>query len=60
MAGDEFEEEGIMKLCDSGHDEICFDGGKCPFCEEVERSARLEEEIADLKEKIKELEEREG
>lgn len=45
-----------MNLCDSGHDEIVYDGRKCPFCEEIERSVRLEEEIADLKEQIADME----
>lgn len=45
-----------MNLCDSGHDEIVYDGRKCPFCEEIERSQRLEEEVADLKDQIAELE----
>ena len=44
-----------MNLCDSGHDEICYDGRKCPLCEEIERSGRLEDEITDLKDKIEEL-----
>lgn len=45
-----------MNLCESGHDEICFEGRKCPLCEEVERSAKLEDEISDLKDQIAELE----
>jgi len=44
-----------MNLCEYGHDEICFEGRKCPLCEEVERSQKLEDEIADLKETIEEL-----
>ena len=34
-----------MKLCDDGHDEVCFEGRDCPACLIKEE---LEKEIADL------------
>lgn len=34
-----------MNLCDSGHDEVCFEGKGCPCCFEMEQ----------LKEQMKEL-----
>ena len=42
-----------MNLCDSGHDEICFDGYKCPLCAKIEE---MSSEIDDLKVKVDELE----
>ena len=45
-----------MKICDSGHDEIVYDGNKCPFCEEIERSAHLEDKISDLEDEVSDLE----
>jgi phage shock protein A len=35
----------MLNLCDSGHDEICFAGHTCPFCETIKKS---EKQIADL------------
>ena len=49
-----------MNTCDFGHDEICFNGVKCPACEiKSELTAdviALQEEIQDMKlrEKIEE------
>ncbi|MFA6281884.1 MAG: hypothetical protein WCY05_05230 [Candidatus Omnitrophota bacterium] len=38
-----------MNLCSENHDEICFEGRKCPLCEMKDE---LENEIQDLKEKL--------
>ena len=27
-----------MNLCDDGHDEVCYEGKKCPFCTYIEES----------------------
>ena len=47
-----------MNLCDDGHQEICFEGGKCPLCEIVkEKDTQIKEltsEIGDLKSRIAE------
>ena len=55
-----------MYLCDDGHDEVCYSGRNCPACEhfrdkdkeimELETKVdRLEEEIDDLKDQLKEV-----
>ena len=48
-----------MNLCTDGHEEICFEGRKCPACEIAEDKNReietLNEEIASLKSEIEEL-----
>jgi chorismate mutase len=41
-----------MNLCNYNHDEICFDGRKCPFCEKV---SELDAEIADRDRQISSL-----
>jgi uncharacterized protein (DUF3084 family) len=41
-----------MNLCDYNHDEICFDGRKCPFCEKV---SELDAEIAERDRQVSEL-----
>lgn len=50
-----------MNLCGHGHEEVCFDGGKCPFCEMIEEKnseiEALESEIGELKSEINELKE---
>jgi len=61
---------GFMELCSSGHDEVCYEGGRCPVCdvlsdkkaveEDLKRSekevASLQDEVDGLKEKVSELE----
>ena len=44
-----------MKLCDNGHDEICFDYGKCPLCKAGDDIFKLEDEITELESEILEL-----
>jgi uncharacterized coiled-coil protein SlyX len=41
-----------MNLCNYKHDEICFEGRKCPFCEKI---AELEAEIASRDNQISSL-----
>ena len=43
-----------MNLCDSGHDEVCFDGRNCPFCAKMEEK---DQEISELNSKIDTLQE---
>ncbi len=38
-----------MKLCSNDHDEVCFDGWKCPVCDR-------EDEMEALKKRVDELE----
>jgi hypothetical protein len=49
-----------MELCSYNHDEICFEGNKCPLCElEKEKNAEIngkDDEITDLQRHIEELE----
>lgn len=42
-----------MELCSEDHDEICFDGRKCPFCVVTKD---LEQQIKDLRIAIEDLE----
>jgi hypothetical protein len=42
-----------MDLCNSGHDEICYEGRKCPMCDYIEDSETQDQEYED---RIKELE----
>jgi len=56
-----------MNLCSDGHDEVCYEGRKCPACFEIEikkdaingldnLSKRLERDLADAEARIAELE----
>lgn len=51
-----------MNICHDGHEEICFEGRKCPFCDELATKEaeidRLNEDIDDLKNEIRSLETR--
>lgn len=38
-----------MNLCDDGHQEICYEGRNCPFCEYIED---VQKEIKALNESI--------
>lgn len=42
-----------MNLCDSGHDEICYDSKNCPLCEAQEIMQEHEEKIKELEEDLK-------
>jgi transcription initiation factor IIE alpha subunit len=44
-----------MELCEDGHDQVCFDGLKCPVCEELKTVSNLEDKIYDLEKEIEEL-----
>jgi transcription initiation factor IIE alpha subunit len=45
-----------MKICDYNHDEIVFDGNKCPLCEKMDEISDLNDEIEELKSEIQTLE----
>jgi hypothetical protein len=45
-----------MRLCDSGHDEICFEGRKCPVCEKIDEIDKLETQNGVLYQRIEDLE----
>ena len=38
-----------MNLCSDGHDEVCYEGRRCPVCEKMDEIAKLEGEVDDLK-----------
>jgi cell division protein FtsB len=38
-----------MKLCSSGHDEICFEGRSCPACDLMEQVSKLEDDISEAR-----------
>lgn len=44
-----------MNLCSDDHDEVCYEGRKCPACEKEKERASLEGEIANLNDKIDDL-----
>jgi HAMP domain-containing protein len=44
-----------MNLCDSGHEEICYECRNCPLCEANEEIESLEKEVEELKESLEEL-----
>lgn len=51
-----------MRLCDDGHDEVCYEGRECPVCValgevEVQKAlvSDLEKQVKDLDEQIDEL-----
>lgn len=44
-----------MRLCDDGHEEVCYEGYRCPVCELTTKIERLTDEIADLKQEIDDL-----
>ena len=46
-----------MNLCDDYHDEICFVGRSCPVCEKQREINALQDDIRDLQQKIKDMEE---
>lgn len=41
-----------MRLCSSGHEEVCYDARHCPACEVVDE---LNGKIAELEEKLNAL-----
>lgn len=45
-----------MNLCSDDHDEVCFEGRKCPACDLKKQVDDCESEITDLKSKIEQLE----
>jgi len=34
-----------MKLCDDGHEEVCYEGNRCPACEALNELAEAKEQI---------------
>jgi hypothetical protein len=41
----------MINICNSGHDEIVFEGrGSCPLCDAIAERELLEKEIAELRE----------
>ena len=45
-----------MELCSHGHDEICFDGGRCPLCDTIELLRDAERELEQIELKYERLE----
>lgn len=46
-----------MNLCSDGHEEICYEGRKCPACELLEQIDALEGEISELNSEMQSLKE---
>lgn len=45
-----------MRLCDDGHEEVCYEGKDCPVCDAIAELREAEEQIRDLTERIETLE----
>ena len=45
-----------MKLCDDGHEEICYDVSMCPLCGRDSRIKELEDRVEELQKYVTELE----
>ncbi len=43
-----------MEICNSGHQEIVYDGVTCPLCEALEDNMNLEAEVEDLQTQLME------
>lgn len=43
-----------MKLCDDGHNEVCYECKDCPVCEKITRISDLEDSIFDLSSELEE------
>ena len=48
-----------MYLCDDKHDEVCYESRNCPVCESTKEIDRLQREIEELQEELKEERNRE-
>lgn len=46
-----------LNICSEKHEEICYEGRKCPVCNLVEKIDLLEDEITDLMRQIESLQE---
>lgn len=46
-----------MKLCDSGHTEVCYEDRDCPACALVEEIKNFKKQIKDLEKQLEECEE---
>lgn len=46
-----------MNTCGDGHDEICFIGRTCPLCVAKAELKGYEDEIAEMRENLKEIRE---
>lgn len=46
-----------MRLCDDGHEEVCYEGTGCPVCALKDEKKDLEEEVAKLEAQLKEANE---
>lgn len=45
-----------MELCSNDHDEICYEGSRCPVCDLVQEIVEKKEEIERLEKDIEKLE----
>ncbi len=46
-----------MNLCDDGHDEVCYEGRKCPCCTALNDVRGMEKELEASDNKVQELQE---
>lgn len=45
-----------MQLCSNGHDEVCYEGWRCPACQLKEELEATEKELEKKADQIRELE----
>jgi hypothetical protein len=45
-----------MNLCNENHDEVCFENRECPVCAKMKEIESLEENISELLDEVKTLE----
>jgi len=44
-----------MNLCDDDHEEVCYEAGDCPVCDEISQREELAVENRDLTSQVDEL-----
>ena len=42
----------MLNLCNSVHEEICFEGRNCPLCETIEEKKDLEKKLDDMQSEL--------
>jgi len=47
-----------MNLCSDNHEEICHENRNCPLCEAYDQISKLQKEIENLRDEIKEMNDR--
>ena len=43
-----------LYICDSGHDECCYEGRHCPACDAIKSDVKLQDRIDELEKELSE------